>query len=131
MLTDLADSGSKIVRDVLIAWPRDQVIIYESGEGKLPAMLEDEVDTDGKARAIRIDNGEFIKDEKGQILHLSPTDVTPVETDARLRGTIQQAMDILSLSAPDPDARRSAVLKLGNSGASQSSAGEGKGPVGH
>jgi len=116
MLTDLADSGSKIVRDVLIAWPRDQVIIYESGEGKLPAMLEDEVDTDGKARAIRIDNGEFIKDEKGQILHLSPTDVTPVETDARLRGTIQQAMDILSLSAPDPDARRSAVLKLGNSG---------------
>jgi len=116
MLTDLADTGSKIVRDLLIGWPRDQVIIYESPEGKLPAMLEDEVDADGRARAVRIDNGEFIKDDKGQVLHLSPTDVTPVETDNRLRSTIQQAMDILSLSAPDPDARRAAVLKLGNSG---------------
>jgi urea transport system permease protein len=116
MLTDLADTGSKTVRDVLAGWPRDQVIIYESAGEKFPAMLEDEVDADGKARAVRIDNGEFIKDEKGQLIHLSPTDVTPVDTDARLRMTIQQSMDILSLSAPDPDARRSAVLKLGNSG---------------
>ncbi len=116
LLDDLADTGSKIVRDVLLGWPRDQVIIYESPQGKLPAMLEDEVDGDGKARAVRIDNGDFIKDDQGQALHFSPTDVTPVETDAHLRSTIQQAMDVLSLSAPDPDARRAAVLKLGNSG---------------
>lgn len=116
MLIDLANTGSKIVRDVLVGWPRDQVIVYESTNVQLPAVLEDEVDADGKARAIRIDNGDFLKDDKGEILHLSPTDVTPVESDAALRSTIQKALDILALSAPDPDARRAAVQKLGNSG---------------
>src|ERR1043165_699728 len=63
ILTDLADSGSKIVRDVLTAWPRDQVIVYESGAEKMPAVIEEEADADGKVRALRIDNGEFLKDD--------------------------------------------------------------------
>ncbi len=116
MLRELADTGSKIVRDVLTGWPRDQVILYESAGNKVPALLEEEVDAEGKARAVVIESGEFLRDDKGQVLRLSPTDVTPVEANAELRGAIQQAMDILSLSAPDPSARRAAVLKLGNSG---------------
>jgi urea transport system permease protein len=116
-LTELADSGSKVVRDVLVAWPRDQVVIYENADGnKIPLLLEEEQDTEGKARALRIDTGEFLNDDKGQVLRLSSTDATPVETDARLRVAIQQILDVLSLAGPDPDSRRSAVLKLGNSG---------------
>jgi urea transport system permease protein len=115
-ITRLADTGSALVRDVLTAWPRDRVVIYESGGEKIPAVLEEEADADGKSRGIRIDTGEFLKDEKGQALHLGTTDVTAVDTDARLRGVIQQALDLLALSAPDPDKRRAAVLKLGNSG---------------
>jgi len=40
--------------------------------------------------------------------------VTPADTDTNLRKVIQQVLDALSLSDPNPDARRSALLKLGN-----------------
>ncbi len=115
-LAELADTGAKVVRDVLTAWPREQLIIYESGATKIPAIIDDEADANGTVRATRVDNGEFLKDENGAVLRLATTDVTPAETDARLRSAIQQALDLLTLSGPDPDARRSAVLKLGNSG---------------
>lgn len=117
LLADLAETGSKVVGEVLTAWPRDQVVLYEKADGsKLLALLEAEPDAEGKARAVRIDNGRFIEDEKGQALHLSSAEVTPVEADARLRALIQQVLDILALAAPDADARRSAVWKLANSG---------------
>jgi urea transport system permease protein len=115
-ITELADTGAKIVRDVLTAWPREQLITYEIGGAKIPALIEEEADANGTVRATRVDNGEFLKDEKGAVVRLASTDLTPVESDAKLRTVIQQALDLLSLSGPDPDARRAAVLKLGNSG---------------
>lgn len=115
-LAGLADTGSKIVRDVLTAWPRDQVIVYELGGQKIPAVIEEEQDANGAVRATRVDTGEFLKDEQGKVLRLAQTDITPVDTDAPLRSAIQQSLDLLALSAPDAEARRSAILKLGNSG---------------
>jgi urea transport system permease protein len=115
-LTDLADTGSKVVRDVLIAWTRDGVFLYEAPDAKIPIVLEDQLDADGKARAVRIADGQFLKDSDGHELHFGPTDLTPVDTDMRLRSAIQQTLDALALSDPDPEARRSAILKLGNSG---------------
>jgi urea transport system permease protein len=115
-LSELAETGAKIVRDVLTAWPREQLIIYESDATKVPALIDEEADSNGTVRATRIDNGEFLKDDKGAILRLAATEITPADTDARLRTAIQQALNLLALSGPDPDARRSAVLKLGNSG---------------
>ncbi len=115
-IKDLAESGSKIVREVLAAWPRDQVVLYEGTDGaKIPALLEEEQDADGNVRATRVDTGEFLKNEKGQALRLSAKDLTTAETDAPLRALIQQAIDTLALTDPNPDARRSAALKLGNS----------------
>ena len=115
-LTQLADSGSKLVHDVLTAWTRDGVYIYEAADAKIPIQLEDQTDAEGKARGIRIADGQFLKDDKGQELRFAPNDLTPVDTDMRLRGAIQQTLDALALSDPNPDARRSAILKLGNSG---------------
>lgn len=112
----LADTDSKIVRDTLTAWPRDQVIIYEDAGKKIPALLDEDADTEGKTRAVRIDNGQYLRDDKGQPLRLAPADVTLAETDAGLRTVIQQTLDSLALAAPQPEARRTAVLKLGNSG---------------
>jgi len=38
ILKQLGDSGSKLVRDVLTAWPRDQVILVDAADGsKVPA----------------------------------------------------------------------------------------------
>lgn len=116
-LSQLADTGSKLARDVLTAWTRDGVYIYEAPDKtKFPVLLEDQTDADGKARAIRIIDGEFLKDDKGQEMRFASTDLTSTDTDIRLRSAIQQTLDALALSDPDPDARRSAILKLGNSG---------------
>ena len=116
LLMEISETGSKVVHDVLIAWTRDGVFIYDSGNGtKLPILLEDQTDSDGKARAIRIDTGKFLTDDKNQEVHLAATDLISAETDATLRALIKKAMDTLALSDPDPGARSTAVLKLGNS----------------
>jgi urea transport system permease protein len=115
-LTELADTGSKLARDVLIAWTREGVYIYETNDAKIPIVLEEQTDAEGKARAIRIADGQFLKDDKGQDLKFASTDLTAADTDMRLRSAIQLTLDSLALSDPNPDARRSAILKLGNSG---------------
>ncbi len=116
LIGEISETGSKLVHNVLLAWTRDSVYLYDAGNGsKLPILLEDQTDADGKARAIRIDNGKFLTDDKNQEVHLNATDLTSAETDTALRALINKAMDTLALSDPDPDARSSAVLKLGNS----------------
>src|SRR4051812_30368427 len=115
-LTELADTGSKLVHDVLTAWTRDGVYLIETNDAKIPVLLEEQTDADGKARAIRIVDGQFLKDDKGQEVKFASADLTSAETDMKLRGAIQQTLDALALSDPNPDARRSAILKLGNSG---------------
>jgi len=116
LLLEISETGSKLVHDVLIAWTRDGVFIYDAGNGsKFPILLEDQTDPDGKARAIRIDTGKFLINDKNQEVHLAQSDLTAAETDAALRSFIKKAMDTLALSDPDPGARSTAVLKLGNS----------------
>ncbi len=116
LLGELGDSGSKLVHDVLTAWTRDGVYLYESpGGAKVPVLLEDQQDADGKARASRIDDGQFLKDDQGRELRFAAGDLNSADTDMRLRSAIQQTLDSLALSDPEPDTRRSAVVKLGNS----------------
>jgi len=115
VIGELSDSGSRVVRDVLLAWTRDGVYLYDANGSKIPVTLEDQQDADGKARAVRVDDGQFLKNEKGGEIHLTASDLTSADTDAKLRALIQQTLDALALSDPDPNARRSAVLKLGNS----------------
>ena len=116
-LLELADTGSKLVRDVLTAWTRDGVYLYEAPDKtKIPVLLEDQTDADGNARAIRISDGQYLKDDKGVEMKFAPTDMNTVDTDMRLRSEIQQALDSLELSDPNPDVRRAAIMKFGNSG---------------
>jgi urea transport system permease protein len=115
-LSQLGDSGAKVVADVLNAWVRDSVFLYDSpGGSKVPVLLEDQLDADGKARAIRIIDGQALKDDKGRELRFGANDLNTAEADMRLRSTIQQTLDSLALANPDPEARESAALKLGNS----------------
>jgi len=115
MIVELGDTGSKVAREVLTAWTRDGVALYDSGSGKIPVMLEDQTDADGKSRAIRVDTGKFLVDDKKQELKFGANDLNSADTDAALRGLIQQTLDSLALSDPDPNSREAAVMKLGNS----------------
>jgi len=113
---ELADSGSKTASDVLLAWTHDSVYLYNAPDGsKVPVMLEDQLDADGRARAACIIDGKFLTDAGGKELRFADSDLNAVNTDMRLRSTIQQTLDMLALANPDIDARQSAVTKLGNS----------------
>ncbi len=116
LLTELSESGSKTVHDILSFWSRDGVYLYEAPDGaKVPVLLEEAQDANGKCRAIRITDGQFLKDDKGAEFRFGPTDLNTADVDMRLRISIQQTLDSLELSDPNPEVRQSAVLKLGNS----------------
>ncbi len=115
LVSELGDTGSKLVHDVLVAWTHDAVFLYDAGSTKIPVLLEDLTDADGKARAINIADGKFLLDAQKHELRFAPTELTSADTDAALRTVIQQTLDTLALADPDPDSRQNAVLKLGNS----------------
>jgi urea transport system permease protein len=116
LLNDLADSGSKIVNDVLTAWSREEVYWYVSPSGeKVPVLLEDQQDAAGKVRGVRIDTGKYVVDSQGKELRFDANVMDTVDTDMRLRSAIRQTLDVLTLADPDPDTRQSSAVKLGNS----------------
>ncbi|MBU6401157.1 MAG: hypothetical protein KGS61_12625, partial [Verrucomicrobia bacterium] len=52
LLGELGDSGSAVVREVLLAWTRDSVYLFEATNAvPIPVLLEDQQDAAGKARA--------------------------------------------------------------------------------
>jgi urea transport system permease protein len=116
LINDLGDTGSTLVSDTLQAWTRGEIYLFDAPDGsKVPVLLEDQEDADGKARAIRIVDGQPVKDSTGKELRFGDSDLNSVDTDMHLRAAIQQSIDTLALSSPDPDARWSAVTKIGNS----------------
>jgi len=116
LVKSLADSNSDLVRKVLVAWPRDEVFIIDPGDGsKIPVMLEDLQDADGKSNAIRIDTGGYLKDASGKPEAFFANDLTSVDTDMRLRKAIKDTLDLMTLNDPNPEARGSAIMKLGMS----------------
>ena len=116
LLVDLADTGSTITVEVLTAWSRDGIYLYVAPDGaKVPVLLEENEDGEGKRRALRVDDGRFLKEAQGADLRFAASDLNTVDTDMRLRSAIRQTLDTLALVAPDPETRRSAAFKLGNS----------------
>jgi len=111
----LAATESQAIKKGLITWNEGGVYLYDSGTAKIPYVLEDAVDADGKQKADRVDTGEALKDDKGQPLLFVSSDLTAVDTSSGLRRAIQTTLDMLALADPDPQARRSAVMKLGMS----------------
>jgi hypothetical protein len=115
-LTELSETGSRTANEVLSAWTLGEVYIYVAPDGsKAPVMLEDQQDADGKARAIRVMDGQFVQGASGKELRFGDSDLNSADTDVGLRSQIRQTLDTLALADPDPDARYSAVTKLGNS----------------
>ena len=116
LVKSLANSDSDFVRKVLIAWPLDQVFIIDPGDGsKVPVLLEDAQDADGKSKAVRIDTGGYLNDASGKPESFFANDLTSVDTDMRLRKAIKETLDLMSLADSDPEVRGAAVMKLGMS----------------
>ena len=121
LLNDLALNPSKIVHDILLSWTRDEIYIYETPNNgpKVPVLLEEQQNADGKVRAFRVDNAKVLTDDAGKELLFDPTELNTVDRDMRLGSAIQQTLDMLAIADPDAQVRLEAAQKLGKSQKSQ------------
>jgi urea transport system permease protein len=113
LIKTLFDSSDPLVEQALAAWRLGSLFILETNDTHTPFFLDAQTDSDGKARAIRVADGEFLKDNSGQPLAFMAGELTPVDTTSKLRKAIKTTLDLFALSNPNPRMRRDAVTKLG------------------
>ena len=97
LIGKLAETGSELVPAVLNAWREGGVFVHETPDGqKIPFLRKG-------GKATRIDDGNPIE----------ASETTPVDTTAKVRRAMKNALDVLTIAGGDPQSRRAAIVKLG------------------
>ena len=97
LIGQLAETGSELVPTVLNAWREGGVFVHETPDGqKIPFLRMN-------GKATRIEDGNPIE----------ASETTPVDTTAKLRRAMKNALDVLTIAGADPQGRRAAITKLG------------------
>jgi urea transport system permease protein len=113
LVKKLVQANDPLVEQALAAWRQGGIYLYETNETKTPFLLDAATDADGKAKAIRLADGEFLKDDKGQPCMFAAAEITAVDTSSKLRKAIKTTLDLFALGNLNPNMRRDAVVKLG------------------
>jgi urea transport system permease protein len=114
LLKTFNDASDPLIEQSLTAWRLGSLYLHESADGaKVPFLLDATTDADGKAKGLRLLDGEPLRDATGKPLLFSASDLTPADTSSKLRKAIKTALDLFAIANPDPNMRRDAVTKLG------------------
>lgn len=114
IVTSLVGQGDEAIREVFSAWRQDNLFVYVApGGAKIPVELTGEKDSIGAQAAIRVDNGEPLKDTAGQPLRLVGAQLAAVEHDSRLRLAMKNVVDLLDLGSPVLAKRLRAIQTIG------------------
>jgi urea transport system permease protein len=114
IIGSLVGQGDEAIRELFTAWRQDSLFVYTAPDGsKIPVELTGDKDGKGTQAAIRVDNGEPLKDAAGQPLRLSAKQVAAVEHDARLRLAMKNVVDLLDLGSPLLAKRLRAIQTIG------------------
>jgi len=107
LVTKLATTPSPVLKDLFDAWQRGGIYIYTAPDGaKIPFTLDGE-------KPVRIDTAAPLVDASGAPVVLQIDTLEAIDTSSKLRRAIRSTADLLALADPQPEARKSAVLKLG------------------
>ena len=110
----LVSQSDDLVARGLAAWRVSELYLYEVSDGaKVPFILDAQLDSDGKAKGVRMIDGEFIMDETHAPMLFLSSDLTPVDNSSKLRRAIKTTLDLYAIGNPMPKMRRDAVIKLG------------------
>jgi len=116
LINSLAGQSDPIIKTLLAAWKEDAIYLYKlDDDHKIPVLLTGEKDADGKQPAVRVDDGQPIKDKEGKPALVAAGDMDTAEHDSVLRSKMKDVLDLLELSAPDPAQRIQAIKTLGMS----------------
>jgi len=115
IISSLAGQGDEAIRELFTAWRQDGLFVYTApGGAKIPVELTGDKDANGAQTAIRVDNGEPLKNTAGQPLRLIDTQLAAVEHDARLRLAMKTVVDLLDLGSPILSKRLRAIQTMGS-----------------
>jgi len=110
----LIDANDPLVARALVAWRQSELFVHQAADGtKTPILLDQQLDGNGKAKAVRLADGEFLKDANGTAVVLAASELAPAETSSKLRKAIKTTLDLYAITNPNPKMRRDAVTKLG------------------
>ena len=116
LIRSLIGLNDEAIKPLLSAWKEDQIFIYKpeaADAPKVPVVLVEDKDAEEKQSAIRVDDGQALKDAAGQPIRLAAADIETAEHDSALRAVIKTVTDLLALSSPDREKRIQAVSTLG------------------
>ncbi len=114
LIKQLIGADDSLVPRALAAWRVSELFVLTGEDGvKIPLLLDAAKDSEGRSKAIRLSDGQFLKSPEGSDALFSPTALTPADTTSRLRRAIKTTLDLYSLGNPAPKMRRDAVVKLG------------------
>lgn len=128
---DVAEQGKLInslvgitddsIRVLLNTWKEGGIYIYEAPAGlpgfaegaKIPLIPSGDKDADEKQSAVRVDNGEPLKDAQGKPVRLATGDIESADTNSELREAMKNVLDLFALAAPDPKDRLNVINQIG------------------
>jgi urea transport system permease protein len=113
MVRQLAATTDPAVQPGLAAWRLGSLYLHAADGAKIPFLLEAAVDGEGRAKGLRLDDGQPLLGADGKPLLFSQSDLTPVDTSSKLRKAIKTALDLFTVGDPNPKVRRDAITKLG------------------
>jgi urea transport system permease protein len=114
LIGSLAGQGDPAIPALLNAWRTDALFLYAAADGaKIPVQLTGAKDANDAQAALRVDNGEPLKDAAGQPLRLVAGDLTAVEHTSALRRAMKAVLDLIDLAAADPAKRVRAIQTIG------------------
>jgi urea transport system permease protein len=113
LLQKMIGAEDTMIPQALTAWRGGSVYAFETNQTKIPFLLDAATDSDGRAKGIRIIDGEFLKGANGEPMVFAATDLTSIDANSKLRKAIKTSLDLFALANPNPKMRRDAVTKLG------------------
>jgi urea transport system permease protein len=114
IIASLAGQGDEAIRELFTAWRQDNLFVYSDAKGaKVPVELTGDKDAAGTQVAVRVDDGEPLRDASGNPLRLAAKSLVPVEHDSRLRLAMKSVIDALDLGSPILAKRLRAIQTMG------------------
>ena len=96
LIKQLVGSSDETVSRGLAAWRLSELYIHTADDGtKTPFLLDSQQDSDGKAKGVRISDGQFLSDTNGKALLFLASESAAADTTSKLRKAIKTTLDLL------------------------------------
>ncbi len=113
LISSLAGQGDEAIPVLLTAWRSDAIFLYVEGGVTTPVLLTGDKDAAGAQAAVRVDDGQPLKNAAGQPVRVAGGDLKTADHTSALRRAMKAVLDLADLVAANPVKRLQAVQTIG------------------